>query len=218
MWLDARKYQGYAQVQDIVSTAVEVVKKINLFNEAKKFYNIGGYYPEVIDDCKDKVNWHGAILYNVHTSTENRLEKIEVKNELSAYIPLFDQITQKIKKLPGISEGSINFYAPHSVIPRHVDNQWFLHNDNMDNYRRCVSIICGLDMPSNDPELCSLTVGNETKGWSTGEFIGFDGLVPHWGFNKTDKFRVTMLIETFADAWDIDQSTLAEVHNDFKLY
>ena len=120
--------------------------------------------------------------------------------------------------MPGISEASINFYAPQSTIPRHVDNQWFLHHNTVDGYRRCLSIIAGIDMPSTDPDLCSLTVGNITTSWASGEFLGFDGLVPHHGFNKTDQFRVTMLIETFADFWNVDQTKLAPIHESFSKY
>ena len=216
-WVDTTKYQGYNSIQDIVNTTRDIISKIDLSTEYKKFLDIGNYYPECHSEA-EKVDWHGIILYNVHTNTENRLEKIEVKNELGHLIPLFETVTEKIKKLPGISEASINFYAPKSTIPRHVDNQWFLHHQTMEGYRRCLSIICGIDMPSTDPELCSLTLGGDTRSWASGEFLGFDGLVPHWGWNKTDKFRVTMLIETFADYWDIDQSTLAPVHNDYQLY
>jgi len=216
-WMDATKYSGYDMIQDIVDTTRNIISTIDLRAEYNKFLDIGNYYPET-HSTDDRVDWHGVILYNLHTNTENRLEKIESKNELEHLIPLFNTVTEKIKKLPGISEASINFYAPHSSIPQHVDNQWFLHHKTLDGYRRCLSVIVGIDMPSTDPELCSLTVGGETKSWASGEFIGFDGLVPHSGFNKTDNFRITMLIETFADFWDIDQTTLAPVHDSFSEY
>jgi hypothetical protein len=217
MWLDPKKYKGFDKIQDIIDITRKVVSEINLESEYKKFLDIGNYYPET-HSKDEQVDWYGIILYNIHTNTENRLEKIEVKNELSHLVPRFSEITEKIKLLPGISEASINFYAPHSTIPQHVDNQWFLHHNILDGYRRCLSLIVGIDMPSTDLELCSLTVGNETKSWASGEFFGFDGLVLHSGFNKTDKFRVTMLIETFADCWDIDQNTLAPIHDSFSKY
>jgi hypothetical protein len=216
-WIDPKKYAGYDMIQNIVDTTRKIVSNISLSDEYKKFLDIGNYYPET-HSSEEKVNWRGIILYNVHTNTENRLEKIEEKSELVHLIPEFDKITQLVKQLPGISEASINFYAPHSSIPQHVDNQWFLHHKTLDGYRRCLSVIVGVDMPSTNPELCSLTVGGETKSWASGEFFGFDGLVPHSGFNKTDNFRVTMLIETFADFWDIDQTTLAPVYDSFSEY
>jgi hypothetical protein len=216
-WVDPKLYAGYKQIEKIIELTRDVVSKIELELDFKKFLDIGGYYPET-HNSQDVVSWQGIILYNVHTNTENRLEKIEEKIELAHLVPLFNDITQLVKKLPGVSEASINFYGPHSTIPRHVDNQWFLHHANMEGYRRCLSIIAGIDIPSDDPDLCSLTVGDVTKSWSSGDFLGFDGLVPHYGVNHTDKFRVTMLVETFADYWDIDQTTLAPVYDSFSKY
>lgn len=217
-WLDPKLYQGYDQIPEIIKISQNVISEIMNQNiNFNKFYDIGSYYPEC-QDPNDIVKWNGLILYNAHTSTENRLEKREETNNLDSLIPLFDTITQKIKKLPGISESSINIYHPYSTIPKHVDNQWFLHNNKISEYKRCLSIIAGISMPSTDPSLCSLTVGNETKAWGDGEFYGFDGLVPHYGWNKTNKFRITMLIETFANYWDVDQSKLAPIHDIFSQY
>jgi len=217
-WFDPKLYQGYNQIPEILQISQNVISQIRNQNvNFNNFYDIGSYYPEC-QDPKDIVKWNGLILYNVHTSTENRLEKREETNNLDHLIPIFDTITQKVKKLPGISEASINIYQPHSTIPRHVDNQWFLHNDNISEYRRCLSIIAGISMPSSDPELCSLTVGDETRGWNDGDFYGFDGLMPHYGYNKTDKIRITMLIETFADYWNVDQSKLVPVYESFSQY
>lgn len=130
-------------------------------------------------------NWNFS-LYNKHWIVPNPPDILMPVNE-------------KIGKIDDCFQAFVNFMRPNSVLPVHADDE--SEAGNMGTLRsaglKCYQISCGIQVPSDDPELCGLNINGQVVPVKQGEIIAFDGSVPHNGWNKTDQYRVTLIFDMY---------------------
>ena len=51
-----------------------------------------------------------------------------------------------------------------------------------------------LVVPTSDPEICGIRVGDTTRGWSVGESLIFDDTIDHEAWNHSEQVRVVLFI------------------------
>jgi hypothetical protein len=113
--------------------------------------------------------------------------------------PMFKNIEENLAEIPDAYQSFINFMHPHTVLPTHYDDEG--NQTNMGTLRvvglKCYQITAGVIIPSNDPELCGLNINGEIIPTHEGEIIAFDGTKPHGGWNRTDQWRITWIIDMY---------------------
>jgi hypothetical protein len=112
---------------------------------------------------------------------------------------MFKNIEDNLASIPDVYQSFINFIHPHTKLPIHKDNE-----DDQTNFGtlkvvgyKCYQITAGVIIPSEDPKLCGLNIDGEIISTSQGEIIAFDGTKPHGGWNNTDQWRVTWIIDMY---------------------
>jgi len=107
-----------------------------------------------------------------------------------------------IEKIPGVINVAINFIGPQNIIPDHKDD-YFDMSPEIAGEKKGWGTMIGISMPSPDVEVVGFHIEGEKKGWDTGDIVSFDGYKTHGGWNKSDEWRVTMIIDTEQEYWDI---------------
>jgi hypothetical protein len=130
-------------------------------------------------------NWNFS-LYNKHWTIP----------EIPEYMK---SIQQKIEQIPDCFQSFINFIRPNTILPKHMDDETL--EGNMGTLRcagiKCYQVSCGIVIPSIDSLQCGLDIDGTIVSHGKGEIIVFDGTKPHWGWNKTDSWRVTLILDMY---------------------
>ncbi len=112
---------------------------------------------------------------------------------------MFKNIEENLATIPDVYQSFINFMAPNTVLPTHQDDEG--NQTNFGTLRvvgfKCYQITAGVLIPSEDPELCGLNIDGQITSTRQGEIIAFDGTRPHGGWNKTDQWRITWIIDMY---------------------
>jgi len=110
--------------------------------------------------------------------------------------------TEVIKRIPGVLNVCVNFIEPKSIIPEHSDDYWDMSTEVIGEVRGYGTMI-GISMPSADPKVVGFQVDGEIKGWDTGDLVSFDGYKKHSGWNHSDQWRVTMILDIREEYWNL---------------
>lgn len=112
---------------------------------------------------------------------------------------MFKNIEFNLASIPDVYQSFINFMHPHSVLPVHQDDEG--DQTNMGTLRvvgyKCYQITAGVLIPSEDVNLCGLDINGTIIPTRQGEIIAFDGTKPHGGWNRTDQWRITWIIDMY---------------------
>lgn len=113
--------------------------------------------------------------------------------------PLFEKVSEKISQIPECFQSFINVMKPHSILPTHMDDE--SSEGNVGTLRcagtKCYQISAGIKIPSVDPAVCGLKIGEDIITVGTGEIIVFDGTIPHSGWNKSEDWRITWILDVY---------------------
>lgn len=165
-----------AEVQDIIkNTPFEEIKRQAVVNEWTKdpdHHNLAG-------------NWNFS-LYNKHF-------------EVPPPPAMFSNIERLLGTIPDAYQSFINFMAPHTILPTHADDEGEQTNFGTLKVvgRKCYQVTAGVIIPSTDPELCGLNLDGLITHTEEGKIVAFDGTKPHGGWNNTDQWRVTWIIDMY---------------------
>ena len=120
--------------------------------------------------------------------------------------PIFKNIEDNLATIPDVFQSFINFMHPMSILPKHQDDEGT--QGNMGTLRsagfKTLQITAGVLIPSQDTKLCGLNINGEIIPTVQGEIIAFDGTVPHSGWNYTDQWRVTWIIDMYKTGFNLD--------------
>jgi hypothetical protein len=118
---------------------------------------------------------------------------------------VFKNIEDNLATIPDVYQSFINFMAPDSFLPTHQDNE-----GNQTNFGtlkvvglKCFQITAGIKVPSNDSKLCGLDINGEIIPTFQNEIIAFDGTEPHGGWNYTDQWRITWIIDMYKTGFNL---------------
>jgi hypothetical protein len=124
----------------------------------------------------------------------------DVNSENTEYTQYWPKTTEFLKEIPGLINVCVNFVGPNSRIPDHADID--ILPEKIGN-RTAIGTIIGISMPSSDPSIVGFHVNNEIKGWNTGDIVSINGYEIHGGWNKSNDWRVSLLIDTDKVNWDL---------------
>ena len=153
-------------------------------------------YEEVQEQIKNN-------LYN----DENKIE-VKPKNKITKNFNEFDDIIDIIKKIPHCFQCFINFIEPNTIVDKHTDtNLVSMIGDDvqeLENFgNKLYQCVFAISIPSKKPELCAFNIGGIIHPTKDGEITIFDGSVEHYGWNFTDDWRITMVIDLDRKAFNI---------------
>lgn len=116
--------------------------------------------------------------------------QVELINYKTKNFPEFDSIVKILSTYKYFNQCFINFIEPNSYVINHTDKHIMADNNVL--FYPCV---IGIKVPSSDPKLCAFNIGGKVKTLSDGEIYIMDGSYEHYGWNYTNDWRVTMIID-----------------------
>jgi hypothetical protein len=137
---------------------------------------------------------------------ENTIE-VKPKNEITKNFEEFDSILEIVKKIPYCFQCFINFIEPNTIVDKHTDTNivsMFADVEGVENFgSKLYQCVFAIKIPSKKPELCAFDIGGIIHPTKDGEITIFDGSVEHRGWNFTDDWRITMVIDLDRKAFNL---------------
>lgn len=184
MWINAQRCCYYSTLQEILQELQEIFSKIN-FHDLKNQPNATIWSNDVNNE------WHSNWSINLY----NKIQPIQqVPN-------IFKSVVEKIKTMQGCQQAFINFVAPESIIPKHKDNKKL--GNIIGPECVCYQSVLAISIPSNNPEVCGFETEGEIRGCKTGDIIAFDGMVDHWGWNYSNQWRITAVVDIAIEDYNL---------------
>lgn len=187
MRIDYKKYKHYRMLEELLPIAQKDkdvymqsghdTHKIARINEMKK-HNMG----------EDEVlKWHIIpVLRN---------------SEVTEYAFELPNVLEKVKQIPGVVNCTLNIYSPGGDSPIHTDDGYDTRPDLI-GFKKCLAVLLCVDIPSTNIDECGFQIADEKIVHKTGDFIGFDGSIPHGSWNNTPNYRFTMNVDIELSYWD----------------
>lgn len=116
--------------------------------------------------------------------------QVELVNYITENFPEFEKIKSILKDIPLCAQSFINFIEPKSLIIRHTDKH-LVAAEGVQFY----PCIIAVKIPSNNPDQCALNVGGIPCAANDGDIMIIDGSTEHWGWNHTDEWRITLIVD-----------------------
>jgi hypothetical protein len=183
-WFDYTQYKYYTYLETLRDIA------INEYNANKKvlhFQNSGLAVGELYDvSTITDIDWFGYPLVTAEKFDES-------------YIKYWPETAKFIKTIPGTINCCINCIGPNSTIPMHID---YAISKEVIGDKEAIGVIIGISMPSNDPNIVGFDVGGVVRGWNTGDLVGINGYLEHGGWNRSNDWRITLLIDLDKKYWE----------------
>jgi len=183
-WIDYTKFK-YAdmleELREVVTTEYSEIK------DTLDHEKLGLAVQERYGSTASDIYWFGFPL-------------IDVNSENIEYTQYWPKTTKFLKTIPGVINVCVNFVGPHTRLPDHVDVD--ILPEKIGN-REAIGTIIGISMPSSDPDVIGFHVDGILKGWKTGDILSINGYKNHGGWNKSDGWRITLLIDTDKVHWDL---------------
>jgi aspartyl/asparaginyl beta-hydroxylase (cupin superfamily) len=186
-WIDSNRYKHYNQLIEIYQAAVidynEWKTKFTPETRASKFSD---RYEDVVEKNKlANLGWWGCPL----------IDSFEL---LDIYSQDWPNTIELITQLPGAINAAINFIQPGHTVIEHTDDYFDVDNT------QTIGTIIGISMPSDDIDICGFQVADERTSWATGDIVSFNGYKKHSGWNYSNNWRVTMVLDIRRDFWNLD--------------
>ena len=234
MWINVKKYKHYDKLLEITPLAqqdfanwkqkykyedrMQVLKfeHPDVYPELKGTSTSSDLYhrPESIPDRPNpKENW---FCDPCSTDTGKKIGPAFQDWKLSA---------PKILELPGIVQHLVNFVKPHSSLPPHDDlGGWIRLSKDTGRELNGFSVVLGLDTVKNKDQMGIMfnnvwTNTKDPRAWGTGEWVAFEGKTHfHDVFNRTDQWRVTVVVDIEYDQFDLSDEELEYLQNRWRTY
>lgn len=116
--------------------------------------------------------------------------QVELINYKTKNFPEFKNIENILSNCKHVNQCFINFIEPNSYVIKHTDKH-LIAADNVLFY----PCVIGIKIPSQDPKLCAFDIGGQIKTLKDNEIYIFDGSAEHFGWNNTNDWRITMIID-----------------------
>lgn len=186
-WFDYKLYQHYEMFEQLRDVIIPEYKEWsathNPKKDAQKFSDRYG--------CGEDLGWYACPL-------------IDARNVRKDFPPQWPKTMEILSALPGILNSAINFVEPGTVVPPHVDDEYDMHENIQGKGVQGWGTMIGVSMPSNDPAVMGFKVGEDVMSWNTGEIVSFNGYALHEGWNYSNEWRVTIVIEIDKKYWNIN--------------
>lgn len=184
-WIESTKCQHYSKLVELKDTLITEYKqwKKNL-EPTKDGIKFSERYGEGAH-----LGWWGLPL----------IDATKINDEYAQHWP---NTMKVLKEIPGVLNVCVNFIQPNTRIPDHTDDYWDLSEEVVGKVRAYGTMI-GISMPSTNPDVVGFHVEGEVKSWDTGEIVSFDGLKKHGGWNNSDEWRVTMILDIKEEYWHL---------------
>jgi len=194
-WFDPKKCKQYQHLVELKDALIldyanwkqshtpekDSIKFIDRHLEVKS--NIGTVDPRFDPWLTQELGWWVIPLVDATT----------VRNDFSKDWPNTIKTAQEIS---GLLNMSINFLQPGCIIPDHSDDQWGMSS-------KVVNMI-GIEIPSEDIEMIGFHAGGERRYLQTGGIVGFNGYSVHGGWNFSEQWRVTAVVDIDDAYWDFN--------------
>lgn len=188
-WTHYKNFKYYYQLEQLRDVV------INEYNEVKNFIDLKTSLPaESKYGSMMKPEQYKDLAWFAYPFIDDEVV-------VEQYAQLWPETILCLKKLSGLINATINFIGPNSLIFDHVDHQMVANL----NKKIGVGTIIGIDMPSDVMEEMGFHVNYEYKTWKTGDILSFNGYKIHGGWNRTNKWRVSMIVDTDEKYWDIER-------------
>ena len=89
-----------------------------------------------------------------------------------------------LRHIPGVTTAMFSILAPGAVIPP--------HRGPFKGVLRCH---LGLDVPTSDPDVLGIRVGNSVKAWVEGKAMVFDDTFEHEAWNRGTQSRAVLFLD-----------------------
>lgn len=122
--------------------------------------------------------------------------------KLTEWAEKLPKLSSIAKDLPGVVNFSLNAIEPGGGVPTHSDYTYDMRED-LSGADKVYVILIAVDIPDVSFEECGFHIGEENIHMKTGDILAFDGMIPHGGWNKTDKWRYTINIDIKAEYWNV---------------
>jgi len=194
MWIDAKKYKHYEYIKTSLIPALELDynRFIRKFNITETGVNVFRFeYPNREDDHAD--DWWAIPL-------------IQGGEAVPPLRNPWQHATASLKEIPGVFQSIVNFIKPNGGLPMHHDfGSWQRIEEAMGHPVKGYTIAIGIDMPSNDPNVCGMEFENDTypRTYGNKEIVALNGRdFMHKVWNRTGNWRVSCVIDTNITHWN----------------
>lgn len=89
-----------------------------------------------------------------------------------------------LDRIPGADTAMFSILQPGKTIPEHCGA-----NKSVLRYH------LGIVVPSEDPDVCGIRVGQNQKAWREGGSLIFDDTFPHSAWNRSDSLRAVLFVD-----------------------
>lgn len=186
-WYDYREFKYFEKIEELRDIVLlEYAENKDKLDQTKNGALVREIYN--VDSDRTDVYWFGFPI-------------IEVDNINERYAKFWPKTSAFVKDIPGVINTVINFVGPKSVVPRHSDTD--IEKEIIGD-REAIGVIIGINMPSTDPDIVGFEVNKEIKSWGSGEIVAINGYKRHSGWNESDQWRVSMLIDLDKKYWSYD--------------
>lgn len=120
----------------------------------------------------------------------------------------FDFIQNKIKNGLDCFQCFFNFIAPKTTLPKHTDTDLVSIDENGDIKilngfgKKLYQCVFSINIPSSNDKLCAFNIGDTIFTNKNGDITIFDGNVEHYGWNYTNDWRITMVMDLKRDIFN----------------
>lgn len=128
---------------------------------------------------------------------------IDVQKVRKDFAPQWPKTVEALQALPGILNAAVNFIQPNSIVPPHTDEAYDLHESIQGKGVQAWGTVIGISMPSDDASVVGFTIGEDVRSWKTGDIVSFNGYEIHAGWNYSNQWRVTILVEINKKYWNV---------------
>ena len=104
-------------------------------------------------------------------------------NEVPTAAPLCPKTFDLVNNIKGVDTAMFSVLQPGAEIEAHC-------GPSKAELRYHLPLV----VPTSDPEVCGLRVGDEVLGWEVGRGLLFDDTVDHEAWNRADSYRVVLFI------------------------
>jgi hypothetical protein len=206
MLIDIDKCVHKKELQ-IISNELSTIKNLITFERYKKeglifkwlnkspgaVWSMGIYHINGLESLKQR--WihknfeiENSLKFGVPMD-ENQVQ-VSLVNYKTKNFPEFDSIVHILKSMKYCNQCFINFIEPNSYVIKHTDKH--LMSADKVLFYPCV---IGINIPSQDEKLCAFDIGGKIKTLSNGEIYVMNGSYDHCGWNYTNDWRITMIID-----------------------
>lgn len=184
MWLDQNNYKDLDKLYPLIKQLQEIIVGSDGLLLHDRFNDV--VKPGHINP---KVKWYSIVLYQLNKEFDFNYVDVRIS-----------KVQESIKRIPSIVQAVINYIAPNSVTPLHKDSQSCDEVEGSYHHGPTYQMMLGIYTPNGD---IGLKFGDDARSWKDGDVLAFDGENPHWGWNNTNEYRISLYLDVTKDSFNV---------------